>query len=72
MCVCVIVWRVGDAADRFRDPHPGASSSADVQHTTASQGAGSSSLPARLPGASGETFITQTNTQGLVSLACSF
>ncbi len=54
--MCVIVWRVGDAADCFRDPHPGASSSADVQHSTAPQGPGGSSLPARLPGASGETF----------------
>lgn len=62
VCVCVIVWRVGDAADCFRDPHPGASSSADVQHSTAPQGPGGSSLPARLPGASGETCSTWTNT----------
>jgi len=61
VCVFVIVWRVGDAADRFRDPHPSASSSADVQHSTASKGPGGSSLPARLPGASGEKFTTRTN-----------
>lgn len=62
VCVCLIVWRVGDAADRFRDPHPSASSSAGVQHSTASEGPGGSSLPARLPGASGEKFTTRTNT----------
>lgn len=61
MCV-VIVWRVGDAADSFRNPHPGSSSSADVQHSTASESSGGSSLSAHLPGASGENVTSQTNT----------